>query len=35
MKEQIGQDSAFSGNNILKSPILAYAIIRINARMNA
>jgi hypothetical protein len=35
IQEQIGQDSALDGNTILKNPELAYAIIRINARINA
>lgn len=35
INEQIGQDSALARNNILKSPKLAYAIIRINVRRKA
>ena len=35
IKEQIRQDSILAGNNIIKSLILEYAIIKQNARRNA
>jgi hypothetical protein len=35
IKEQIRQDSILAGNNIIKSLISEYAIIKQNARRNA